>query len=188
MNDFCLKPTRKRLLRSRRYIPTQISLEFPGSVLLKKDKSFRLHSLLSRCSEVVISLNKLKLVSLYIVTYLLQPCIHLGLSFYEHKLPQLRSSHLWSGIPHKYAFHAHEEKSATARNEGGRSGHSPRGLRRLDACHILQGTLVVAINQITSYWQNATGENVSLTFFYTMQVRPSFFSFFVNLNSKKRQI
>lgn len=127
----------------------------------------------------MISLNKLKLVSFYIVTYLLQQCIDLGLCFYKHNVPQLRSSHPWSGIRHKYVFHSHEEKSATARNEGWRPGHSPLG-RGLDACHILQGTRL-AINQITSYWQNATGENVSLSFFYTRQVFPRFSFFFCQL-------
>ena len=133
--------------------------------------------------NAVISLNKLKLVSFYIVTYLLQQCIDLGLGCYKHNVPQLRSSQLWSGIRHKYVFHSHEEKSAMARSEGWRSGHSPLG-RGLDACHILQGTLVVAINQITSYWQNATGEKCFVKFllYQASFSKFLFFSFFVNLN------
>ena len=146
------------------------------SVLLRKTRVLDCIAFLVAVVNAVISLNKLKLVSFYIVTYLLQQCIDLGLGCYKHNVPQLRSSQLWSGIRHKYVFHSHEEKSAMARSEGWRSGHSPLG-RVLDACHILQGTLVVAINQITSYWQNATGENVSLSFFYTRQAFPSFFSF-----------
>ena len=146
------------------------------SVLLRKTRVLDCIAFLVAVVNAVISLNKLKLVSFYIVTYLLQQCIDLGLGCYKHNVPQLRSSQLWSGIRHKYVFHSHEEKSAMARSEGWRSGHSPLG-RGLDACHILQGTLVVAINQITSYWQNATGENVSLSFFYTRQAFPSFFSF-----------
>ena len=150
MNDFCLKPTRKRLLRSRRYIPTQISLECPGGVYCQgRTGVLDCIAFLVAVVNAVISLNKLKLVSFYIVTYLLQQCIDLGLCFYKHNVPQLRSSHPWSGIRHKYVFHSHEEKSATARNEGWRPGHSPLG-RGLDACHILQGTLVVAINQSRS--------------------------------------
>ena len=146
------------------------------SVLLRKTRVLDCIAFLVAVVNAVISLNKLKLVSFYIVTYLLQQCIDLGLGCYKHNVPQLRSSQLWSGIRHKYVFHSHEEKSAMARSGGWRSGHSPLG-RGLDACHILQGTLVVAINQITSYWQNATGENVSLSFFYTRQAFPSFFSF-----------
>ena len=146
------------------------------SVLLRKTRVLDCIAFLVAVVNAVISLNKLKLVSFYIVTYLLQQCIDLGLGCYKHNVPQLGSSQLWSGIRHKYVFHSHEEKSAMARSEGWRSGHSPLG-RGLDACHILQGTLVVAINQITSYWQNATGENVSLSFFYTRQAFPSFFSF-----------
>ena len=146
------------------------------SVLLRKTRVLDCIAFLVAVVNAVISLNKLKLVSFYIVTYLLQQCIDLGLGCYKHNVPQLGSSQLWSGIRHKYVFHSHEEKSAMARSEGWRSGHSPLG-RGLDACHILRGTLVVAINQITSYWQNATGENVSLSVFYTRQAFPSFFSF-----------
>ena len=118
------------------------------SVLLRKTRVLDCIAFLVAVVNAVISLNKLKLVSFYIVTYLLQQCIDLGLGCYKHNVPQLRSSQLWSGIRHKYVFHSHEEKSAKARNEGWRSGHSPLG-RGLDACHILQGTLV-AINQSRS--------------------------------------
>ena len=70
------------------------------------------------------------------MSYPLQPCMRLDLDFCLHNVPLLRSSHLWSGILHKCAFRAHEEKFATARSEGWRPDHSPLE-RRMDACHTL---------------------------------------------------
>ena len=70
------------------------------------------------------------------MSYPLQPCMRLDLDFCPHNVPLLRSSHLWSGILHKCAFRAHEEKFATARSEGWRPDHSPLE-RRMDACHTL---------------------------------------------------
>ena len=178
------------------------------SVLLRKTRVLNCIAFLVAVVNAVISLNKLKLVSFYIVTYLLQQCIDLGLGCYKHNVPQLRSSQLWSGIRHKYVFHSHEEKSAKARNEGWRSGHWPLG-RGLDACHILQGTLV-AINQSRSqrpqsFWSalrwltsgNEIGDKsnnfllpkrnwgkcfVKFLLYQASFSKFLFFSFFVNLN------